>query len=51
MLLPVVTPERARRNASATGSARILVIGDAMLDIIELLGTAGGDNSHGVAPR
>ena len=32
MLLPVVTPERARRIASATGSARILVIGDAMLD-------------------
>ena len=32
MLLPPVTPERARRIASATGSARILVIGDAMLD-------------------
>jgi D-glycero-beta-D-manno-heptose-7-phosphate kinase len=32
MLLPVVTPERARRIASATGGARILVIGDAMLD-------------------
>ncbi len=32
MLLPPVTPERARRIAGATGSARILVIGDAMLD-------------------
>jgi rfaE bifunctional protein kinase chain/domain len=32
MLLPVVTPERARRIASATVGARILIIGDAMLD-------------------
>jgi rfaE bifunctional protein kinase chain/domain len=32
MLLPSVTPERARRIAGATGSARVLVIGDAMLD-------------------
>jgi D-beta-D-heptose 7-phosphate kinase/D-beta-D-heptose 1-phosphate adenosyltransferase len=32
MLLPVVTPERARRMAGATGSARVLVVGDAMLD-------------------
>jgi rfaE bifunctional protein kinase chain/domain len=32
MLLPIVTPERARRLASATGHARVLVIGDAMLD-------------------
>jgi rfaE bifunctional protein kinase chain/domain len=32
MLLPPVTPERARRIASAAGSARVLVIGDAMLD-------------------
>jgi D-glycero-beta-D-manno-heptose-7-phosphate kinase len=32
MLLPPVTPERARRIAGAAGSARILVIGDAMLD-------------------
>jgi D-beta-D-heptose 7-phosphate kinase/D-beta-D-heptose 1-phosphate adenosyltransferase len=32
MLLPPVTPERARRIADATGSARVLVIGDAMLD-------------------
>jgi D-beta-D-heptose 7-phosphate kinase/D-beta-D-heptose 1-phosphate adenosyltransferase len=32
MLLPVVAPERARRIASATGGARILIIGDAMLD-------------------
>jgi D-beta-D-heptose 7-phosphate kinase/D-beta-D-heptose 1-phosphate adenosyltransferase len=32
MLLPPVTPERARRIAGATGSARVLVIGDAMLD-------------------
>jgi D-glycero-beta-D-manno-heptose-7-phosphate kinase len=32
MLLPAVTPDRARRIASATGGARVLVIGDAMLD-------------------
>jgi D-beta-D-heptose 7-phosphate kinase/D-beta-D-heptose 1-phosphate adenosyltransferase len=32
MLLPPVTPERARRIAGATGSARVLVVGDAMLD-------------------
>jgi len=32
MLLPPVTPERARRITGATGSARVLVIGDAMLD-------------------
>jgi len=32
MLLPAVTPERARRITSATGGAYILVIGDAMLD-------------------
>src|SRR5688572_2230595 len=32
MLLPPVTPDRARRIAGATGSARVLVIGDAMLD-------------------
>jgi rfaE bifunctional protein kinase chain/domain len=32
MLLPPVTPERARRIAGAAGSARVLVIGDAMLD-------------------
>ena len=32
MLLPPVTPDRARRIAGAAGSARILVIGDAMLD-------------------
>jgi D-beta-D-heptose 7-phosphate kinase/D-beta-D-heptose 1-phosphate adenosyltransferase len=32
MLLPSVTPDRARRIASATSSARVLVIGDAMLD-------------------
>jgi D-beta-D-heptose 7-phosphate kinase/D-beta-D-heptose 1-phosphate adenosyltransferase len=32
MLLPTVTPERARRIAGATSSARVLVIGDAMLD-------------------
>lgn len=32
MLLPTVTPDRARRIASAISSARILIIGDAMLD-------------------
>jgi D-glycero-beta-D-manno-heptose-7-phosphate kinase len=32
MLLPPVTPERARRIAGAASSARVLVIGDAMLD-------------------
>jgi len=32
MLLPAVTPDRARRIAGATSSARVLVIGDAMLD-------------------
>jgi len=32
MLLPPVTPERARRIAGAAGRARVLVIGDAMLD-------------------
>src|SRR4029079_9840731 len=32
MLLPPVTPDRARRIAGAAGNARILVIGDAMLD-------------------
>jgi D-glycero-beta-D-manno-heptose-7-phosphate kinase len=32
MLLPPVTPDRARRIAGATRSARVLVIGDAMLD-------------------
>ena len=32
MLLPPVTPERARRITGATGNARVLVIGDAMLD-------------------
>jgi D-beta-D-heptose 7-phosphate kinase/D-beta-D-heptose 1-phosphate adenosyltransferase len=32
MLLPPVTPERARRIAAATSSARVLVIGDVMLD-------------------
>jgi rfaE bifunctional protein kinase chain/domain len=32
MLLPPVTPERARRIAGAAGTARVLVIGDAMLD-------------------
>jgi D-beta-D-heptose 7-phosphate kinase/D-beta-D-heptose 1-phosphate adenosyltransferase len=32
MLLPPVTPERARRIAGAASGARILVIGDAMLD-------------------
>lgn len=32
MLLPPVTPERARRIAGAVGGARVLVIGDAMLD-------------------
>ena len=32
MLLPPVTPDRARRIAGAAGSARVLVIGDAMLD-------------------
>ena len=32
MLLPPVTPDRARRIAGAAGRARILVIGDAMLD-------------------
>jgi rfaE bifunctional protein kinase chain/domain len=32
MLLPPVTPDRARRIAGAAGSAHILVIGDAMLD-------------------
>ena len=32
MLLPPVTPERARRIVSAASSARVLVIGDAMLD-------------------
>jgi D-beta-D-heptose 7-phosphate kinase/D-beta-D-heptose 1-phosphate adenosyltransferase len=32
MLLPVVTPERARRIAAAAAGVRILVIGDAMLD-------------------
>jgi D-beta-D-heptose 7-phosphate kinase/D-beta-D-heptose 1-phosphate adenosyltransferase len=32
MLLPPVAPDRARRIAGAAGSARVLVIGDAMLD-------------------
>jgi D-glycero-beta-D-manno-heptose-7-phosphate kinase len=32
MLLPPVPPDRARRIAGAAGSARVLVIGDAMLD-------------------
>ncbi len=32
MLLPPITPDRARRIAGAAGSARVLVIGDAMLD-------------------
>ena len=32
MLLPPITPDRARRIAGAASSARILVIGDAMLD-------------------
>jgi len=32
MLLPPVTPERARRIAGAASGARVLVIGDAMLD-------------------
>lgn len=32
MLLPPVTPDRARRIAGAAGRARVLVIGDAMLD-------------------
>jgi rfaE bifunctional protein kinase chain/domain len=32
MLLPAVTPDRARRIVGATSSARVLVIGDAMLD-------------------
>jgi rfaE bifunctional protein kinase chain/domain len=32
MLLPPVTPERARRIAGGADAARILVIGDAMLD-------------------
>jgi D-glycero-beta-D-manno-heptose-7-phosphate kinase len=32
MLLPAVTPERARRIAGAIGNARVLVVGDAMLD-------------------
>jgi rfaE bifunctional protein kinase chain/domain len=32
MLLPPVTADRARRIASAAGSAHVLVIGDAMLD-------------------
>jgi D-beta-D-heptose 7-phosphate kinase/D-beta-D-heptose 1-phosphate adenosyltransferase len=32
MLLPAVTPDRARRITGATSSARVLVIGDAMLD-------------------
>src|SRR4029079_6886040 len=32
MLLPPVTPDRARRIAGAAGNARILVVGDAMLD-------------------
>lgn len=32
MLLPPVTPERARRIAGAASRARVLVIGDAMLD-------------------
>jgi D-beta-D-heptose 7-phosphate kinase/D-beta-D-heptose 1-phosphate adenosyltransferase len=32
MLLPPVTPDRARRIAGAASSARILVIGDVMLD-------------------
>jgi D-beta-D-heptose 7-phosphate kinase/D-beta-D-heptose 1-phosphate adenosyltransferase len=32
MLLPPVTPDRARRIAGAAGTARVLVIGDAMLD-------------------
>jgi len=32
MLLPPLTPDRARRIAGAAGSARVLVIGDAMLD-------------------
>jgi D-beta-D-heptose 7-phosphate kinase/D-beta-D-heptose 1-phosphate adenosyltransferase len=32
MLLPAVTPDRARRIAGGVGNARVLVIGDAMLD-------------------
>jgi D-beta-D-heptose 7-phosphate kinase/D-beta-D-heptose 1-phosphate adenosyltransferase len=32
MLLPAVTPDRARRITGATSSTRVLVIGDAMLD-------------------
>jgi len=32
MLLPAVTPDRARRIAGAIGNARVLVVGDAMLD-------------------
>jgi D-beta-D-heptose 7-phosphate kinase/D-beta-D-heptose 1-phosphate adenosyltransferase len=32
MLLPPVQPDRARRIAGAAGGARVLVIGDAMLD-------------------
>jgi len=32
MLLPPLTPDRARRIAGAASSARVLVIGDAMLD-------------------
>jgi D-beta-D-heptose 7-phosphate kinase/D-beta-D-heptose 1-phosphate adenosyltransferase len=32
MLLPPVTPDRARRIVGATRTARVLVIGDAMLD-------------------
>jgi D-beta-D-heptose 7-phosphate kinase/D-beta-D-heptose 1-phosphate adenosyltransferase len=32
MLLPPVTPERARQIAGTAGSVRVLVIGDAMLD-------------------
>ena len=32
MQLPAVTPERARRIAGAISSARVLVVGDAMLD-------------------
>jgi D-beta-D-heptose 7-phosphate kinase/D-beta-D-heptose 1-phosphate adenosyltransferase len=32
MLLPPITPDRARRIAGAASSARVLVIGDAMLD-------------------
>src|SRR5690348_8004476 len=32
MLLPLIEPDRARRIASGFASARVLVVGDAMLD-------------------